>query len=92
VDSATRADLTAWWRDQRDLLFTVNGSGSSQQALVRLVNAEEPLGQPVPGVPGRYRGVLMLRETRGFGTAAGNPFVLDDPALGLLDQAADILL
>jgi hypothetical protein len=34
----------------------------------------------------------MLRETRGFGTAAGNPFVLDDPALGLLDQAADILL
>jgi hypothetical protein len=92
VDSATRADFTAWWRSQQELLFSINGSSSSQQALVRLVNAEEPLGQPVPGVSGRYRGVLMLRETRGLGPVQGNPFVLDDPSLGLLDQAANVLV
>jgi hypothetical protein len=91
VDSATRANLTGWWRDQRELLFFATGSGPGQLAYVRLVNVEEPLGQPVPGVPGRYRGVLMLRETRGQGALAISPFVLDDPVYGLLDQAADML-
>jgi hypothetical protein len=92
VDSGTRADLTGWWRDQRELAFTFNLSSAPQSLLVRITNAEEPLGRRTPGLPDRFDGALLLRDSQGLGKASGAPFLLDDPGLGLLDQGAGVLL
>ena len=92
VDSATRAELTGWWRGQRELAFTFNFSSAPESLLVRIANAEEPLGRQMSGLPGRFSGALMLHESQAKGKAAGAPFLLDDPACGLLDQSADVLL
>jgi hypothetical protein len=92
VDSATRAGVTGWWRDQRELAFTLNLSATPESLLVRIANGEEPLGRQVPGLPGLYSGGLLLRDSQGLGKTAGAPFLLDDPGLGLLDQAGPVLL
>ncbi len=91
VDSGTRATLTGWWRAQEELAFVFNYSSAPELARVRIVNAEEPLGRQMPGVPGRFGGALMLRETQAAGKAPGLPFVLDDAAYGLLDQSINVL-
>ncbi len=92
VDSAMRAELTGWWRGQREFALTFNFSSAPESLLVRVANAEEPLGRQVSGLPGRYAGALMLRESQAAGKAAGVPFLLDDPWLGLLDQGVNVLL
>ncbi len=92
VDSGTRAELTGWWRDQREVAFTFNFSTAPESLLVRIANAEEPLGRRSPGLPDRFDGALMLRDSQGLGKASGAPFLLDDAGLGLLDQGANVLL
>ena len=86
VSSGTKAELTAWWRDQRPLAFTVNMSSNPQTCLARIVNAQEPFPSNAAGRPDLFNGGLILREIQGSDPGSGMPFITDDPLLGLTDQ------
>ena len=84
VDSATRAQLMAWWRGQSELVFTFNLSSSPFTAPVVIANQLEPLGQSPAGRGDLFQGGLLLQETQGVGKLPGAPLVLGDSNLGLL--------
>lgn len=92
VNSADRAQLNTWWADQRELIFTMNLSataiGSAMTTICRIANQVEPLGMIEPARPDRFRGGVLLLESRGIGQLVGNPFILDVSAL----DGPDILL
>lgn len=93
VTSAQQIEMTTWWRDGRELVLTYNVSLSTVRSLVcRIANDVEPLG-------GWHRvrrdlrfGVLTLEDVTGREAVAGAPFILDDPARGVTDDPANLLL
>jgi len=87
VTGEQRAEVTAWWRDRRELAFTFNMSRNPQTCVTRIVNELEPFPSMAAGRNDLFNGVLMLRETQGHDPGFGLPFITDDPVLGLTDQS-----
>lgn len=92
VSSADRAQVMPWWRNQTELLLTLNLSDTNRAtSYVRIANQMEPLGQRSPFQIDRYSGILQLQETRGLGLLPGGLFILDDAYWGVLDEAYNVL-
>jgi hypothetical protein len=93
VASETRDFIHTWWRDQTDVVLTLNLSSNPESLLCRIANVIEPLGARTPGVFDRYDGMLRLHSIRASTTPVSNrfPFILDNSSLGLLDQTYNFL-
>jgi hypothetical protein len=85
VPAAAAALLQAWWREGADLAFTLDTSHARSTGVCRIVNARQPLVEREPPDAARWAGILELAALRA-GWRAGQPFILDDPVFGRLDQ------
>lgn len=86
VSSSDAHTINQWWEDQTDLNFILNENESDQQTItVRLTNLIKPFNTNVRGRPNQFKGNMILRSSTDVGLAT-QPFTLDDPVFGQLDD------
>jgi len=93
VNSETRANIVDWWRNQNELLLTINLSSSPESLLCRISNNVNPMPYRSRLQFDKYSGVLFLNSIRAATVTQGKkfPFILDNSSLGLLDQNYNFL-
>jgi hypothetical protein len=85
------AALQAWWTAGAPVAFTLDTSEARSTVVCRIANAQQPLAQREQPDAARWAGILELAALRAGGRA-GQPFILDDPVSGRLDQSAFTLV
>ncbi len=86
VPPYTAALLRAWWSESAPLAFTLDTSHARSTVLCTIANAREPLAEFERPTVERWAGILELAAQRA-GPRVGQPFILDDPIFGRLDQS-----
>ena len=81
-----------WWRDQREVIITMQASLDAFSHTCRIVNEENPFPSVHQPDATQFQGTLMLRESNGQGKLDGGPFILDDATWGKLDQTYNVLV
>jgi hypothetical protein len=85
VPGDVAALLRDWWRQGAALALTLDTSHPRATVVCAIASATQPLGERGAPDAERWSGVLTLAG-RGPGWRAGQPFILDDPLSGRLDQ------
>lgn len=86
IGSGEAHDINDWWEDQTDLNLIINkGFDTQQSVIVRINNLLKPFNINIRGRINNFRGSLLLRSSTDVGLAK-QPFTLDDPVFGQLDN------
>mgnify|MGYP001562673080 FL=1 len=92
VTSADAATIRAAWRDNLEVIWTVNASSSPRSWRCSIANVDDPLPHREPQNFNHFGGMLFLKESTGAGEGDMGPFILDNATWGLLDQSYNGLL
>ena len=93
VSSSDRQLMSGWWRDQTQLVFTINLSSNPESLVCRIANTIEPFQTREQLQFNKFRGNMRLHSIRSSSTPleTRSPFILDNSSLGLLDQNYNFL-
>jgi len=74
------------------VILAFNRTNSGEFVRGRIANITEPIPNYASHQTSEYAGIIFVRAEDALGRLAGLPFTLDDAALGVLDNALDILV
>ncbi|MAE81155.1 MAG: hypothetical protein CMB80_00360 [Flammeovirgaceae bacterium] len=95
VNSADKYAIEDWWRNQTEVAFTINISGTNPETVYsKIINKQRPLNQKSNGQWNHWDGILFLHSARSpLLDAPGvlNNLTLDHATRGKLDTATNVL-
>ena len=93
VDSSTENQIVDWWRNQTEIAFTINISGTAETVYCKIINKRYPFSKRMHGQWHLREGVLFLHSVRDNIDTSGvlANFTLDHAVKGKLDTATNVL-